>query len=109
MEVSGRDPPSRSRELLNDSLAHKVVPSVDLPVSVGLWNFCLELILVACNDEFLSIVLVVIRAVHDEYELGHVSAVRLFPLKVVDGPSKYIGLEPNQKVKRYVVWINYLP
>lgn len=58
-----------SLELLDDRSLNQVVPSVHLPVTIGLANFGLELILVACDDELLSIVSIVIWGVHDEDEL----------------------------------------
>jgi len=73
--------------LLDDSLLIQIIPSVDLPVPVGLWDFGFELILVASNDEFFSVVLVVIWTVHDENQLGDVPSIICFPLEIHDCPS----------------------
>jgi hypothetical protein len=88
--VSNRDS-TRSLELLDDNRFVKVIPSVDLPVPVGLWNFGFELVLVACNYEFFSVVGVVIRTVHNENQLGNISSIVCFPFKIHDGPSKYMS------------------
>lgn len=73
---------------LDESLLVKIVPSVDLEISVDLGHLGLDKVLVAGNDELLSVVGVVIWRVHDETELGHLSAIGLLVLEVIDHPSR---------------------
>jgi hypothetical protein len=58
-----------------------------LEISVDLGNLRLDKILVASNDELLSVIIVIIWGIHDEAELGYLSAILLLVLKVVNGPS----------------------
>ena len=79
-----------SRSLLEsflDGLLVKVVPSVDLEISIDLGHLRLDKILVASDDELLSVVRVVVWGVHEEAELGHLSAIGFLVLKIVDSPS----------------------
>ena len=83
-------------EFALDSFEQEVVPSVDLPVHVGLRHLCLNLVLVTCDGKFLSIVSIVIGRVHNENKLGHLSSVSLSEFKIVHSPSKPMERVRNQ-------------
>jgi hypothetical protein len=78
--------PSSSLECLDEVLFNKVVPSVDLEISVYLGHLGLKNIFVASDDELLGVVSSIIWGVHNEAELGYLSAVLLVPLKVIYYP-----------------------
>ena len=81
-------PSSSLLECLDHVIMNEIVPSVDLEISVHLGNFGFKDIFVASDDELLGVVIVVIWGVHNEAELGYLSAVSLFPLEVINDPPK---------------------
>jgi hypothetical protein len=59
-----------------------------LKVSISFRDLGLKLVLVACNEELLGVVVVFIWGVKDEAELGALSAISGGPFEVVAYPSK---------------------
>jgi hypothetical protein len=80
-------PSSSLLECLDHIIMLEIVPSVDLEISVHLRNLGFNNILVACNDELLGVVIVLIWGVHNETELRNLSAVLLIPFEVINDPS----------------------
>jgi hypothetical protein len=58
-----------------------------LEISVDLWNLGFELILVACNNKLLSVIMVIIWAIDNEAKFRDLSSISFSPLKVINGPS----------------------
>ena len=75
-------------ENLNPLLLIKVLPSIDLEVSVNLTNFSLNCILVTGNHELLLFISVVIWSIHNKTNLGNLSTIWLNKFKIKNGPSK---------------------
>ena len=78
---------SRSLEDLDEVLLDEIIPPVDLEVSVDLRHLGLHEILVACDNELLGIVSVIVWGIHDEADLGNVSAIALVVLEIINDPS----------------------
>lgn len=78
---------SFSLECLDHVILNEVVPSVDLEISVYLGYLGFNNVFVASNDELLGVVSIVIWGVHNEAELGYLSAVLLLILEVINDPS----------------------
>ena len=70
----------------------KIIPSVDLKSGVDLWDLGLEGILIACNEEFLLVVSVVIWWEKDESDSWDVSSIGFLELKIVDDPSNMMKM-----------------
>jgi hypothetical protein len=58
-----------------------------LEISVHLGHLRFDEILVTSDNELLSVVLVIVWGVHEEAELGNLSAVTLLIFEVVNCPS----------------------
>lgn len=70
-------------------LSIKVIPSVDLKISIGFTQLLFHLIFVNSNHEFFLIVSVIIRGIKNKANFGAFPPVFLSPLKIKD----YISIE----------------
>lgn len=74
-------------EFCNEFCFVNVIPSIALNIQVYFWNLWFHGVLIACNNKFFGIIVIIIWSVKEEDKFGNWSTVIFLVLKFINGPS----------------------